>query len=404
MNKTILHFDIDAFFASVEQIRNPRLKGKPVIVGAGVIASCSYEARKYGLHAGMSLTNAKKLCPNAYILEGNCQIYRCVADRIFEMCHKLSPSIETYLDEAYCDLSGMNFIYGNDITIPAKKLKDKIKNQLGLNTTIGIGENRMIAKMASKSAKPNGFRMIKEEENDQFISNLPVKALPGVGRKAELIFTKFNIRTIKEIRNLSKDNLQILFGKNGIAIYERCRGRDSQLINERKIPRSISRETTFHNDTTNSNEIKGMISYLAERAMKTMRELKLITKTVKLKIKYSDFYEDSTTKRLLDYTNVDNKVIDALMNGLETIFKRRVGLRLVGVTLSNFRLETTYQQLQLFDTENSDIKKLKLCRSIDSIRDKYGFSSIIMGESINLSGDLDHGSNGYILRTPSLTK
>ncbi len=404
MKKAILHFDIDAFFASVEQLRNPELKGKPVIVGSGVIASCSYEARKYGLYAGMSLTTAKQKCPKAIVLKGNCQIYRCVTDKIFDMCHKLSPSIETYLDEAYCDLSGMELLYGKDITTPARGLKEKINMKLGLSTTIGLGENRMIAKMASKFAKPDGFKFIKPEDQYEFVGNLPINSLPGVGRKAAAIFHKFNITKIKEMRNISRDQLQLLFGQNGMAFYERCRGSETHLINEREIPRTISRETTFHNDTINRNEIKGMICYLAERAMNTLRELKLTTSAVKLKIKYSDFMEDSMTKSLWENTNIDCDVIDILMEILETIYRRRVSLRLVGVVLSKLKLETKYKQLQLFETGKDKIKRLSLYRSIDSIREKYGFSSIVTGESINLSGNLEQDSYGYILRTPSLTK
>ena len=401
---TILHFDLDAFFASVEQRRNPLLKGKPVIVGAGVIASCSYEARKYGLHAGMSITSAMRLCPKAFVVEGNSQIYRCITDRIFEMCHEISPNIETYLDEAYCSFTGTELVYKNDLAKPAIDLKNRIKTEFGLNTTVGLGRNRMIAKMASKSAKPNGFRVIENGEEDGFICEMPVESLPGVGRKVANILKKFNINSIKEVRKISLDHLQLLFGKNGAAIYERCRGNDSYIINEREIPRSISRETTFHNNTINLNEISGMVHYLTERAMNTLRSLNLVTKTVKIKIKYADFVEDSMSKTLCEYTDIDTEVIEQLFLSLKIIYKRRVALRLVGVTLTNLRIDHGYRQLQLFDLNNEKIKKQKLYSSIDAIRNKYGFASIIMGKSISNSKRLKHDRNGYILRTPSLTK
>ena len=404
MTSTILHFDLDAFFASVEQRRNPFLHGKPVIVGAGVIASCSYEARKYGLHAGMSITNAKRLCPKAFVVEGNAQIYRCITDRIFEMCHEISPSIETYLDEAYCSFTGTELVYKHDLAKPAIDLKLRIKNEFGLNTTVGLGKNRMIAKMASKSAKPNGFRVIENGEEDSFICNMPIESLPGVGRKVANVLRKFNINSIKEVRKISLEHLQLLFGKNGAAIYERCRGNDSHVINEREIPRTISRETTFHNETINLEEIYGMIHYLTERAMNTLRALKLVTKTVKLKIKYADFIEDSMSKTLLVYTDIDTEIIEQLFLSLKIIYKRRVGLRLVGITLANLRIDSGYRQLQLFDINNKKIKKQKLYSSIDAIRNRYGFSSIVMGKSINNSKRLKHDRNGYILRTPSLTK
>ncbi|MGR3221009.1 MAG: DNA polymerase Y family protein, partial [Candidatus Anammoxibacter sp.] len=301
-------------------------------------------------------------------------------------------------------LTGTELFYKGDLIKPAKELKYRIKNELGLDTTIGLGENRMIAKMASKSAKPDGFRVINRCEIDEFICDLPVDSLPGVGRKTAAIFRKFNINTIKEIRQLSIDHLQQLFGQNGVAIYERCRGNDSHVICNREIPRTISRETTFHNDTINRNEIEGMICYLTERAMNTLRELKLMTKTVKLKIKYADFVEDVMSKTLWEHTNIDTDVIELLMGTLKIIYKRRVSLRQVGVTLSNLRIETGRQQLQLFDVDNKRIKKLKLYRAIDSIRNKYGFAAIITGESFNNSRRLKHDRYGYILRTPSLTK
>jgi len=173
--RTVLHVDIDAFFAAIEQQRDPRLKGKPVIVGAGVIASCSYEARKFGLRAGMSLVEAKRLCPRVVILEGHAQVYRCYAERVFERCRELSPDVETYLDEAYLELTGTARVHG-DFTAAAARLKRAILDDTGLTVTCGIGPNRMLAKLVGKTTKPDGLARIDAHEAEAFLVGRPIEA------------------------------------------------------------------------------------------------------------------------------------------------------------------------------------------------------------------------------------
>ncbi|HEY6866193.1 MAG TPA: DNA polymerase IV, partial [Candidatus Eisenbacteria bacterium] len=195
----ILHVDIDAFFAAIEQQRDPRLKGQPVIVGAGVIASCSYEARAFGLRAGMRLSDARRLCPRAVILEGHAQVYRCFAEEIFARCRALAPAVETYLDEAYCDLSGTERLHG-DLLEAARGLKRDIRAATGLTVTCGLGPNRMLAKLAGKTVKPDGLARVTAAEADDFMREQPVERVPGVGHAHARTLRSMNIRTAGEMR------------------------------------------------------------------------------------------------------------------------------------------------------------------------------------------------------------
>ncbi len=396
-----MHVDIDAFFASVEQLRNPNLKGKPVIVGTGVIASCSYEARRYGLYAGMPLRQAKRLCPEATILEGHYPTYRCFSDKIFELCRWIAPGVETYLDEAYCDLSGTEGLYGHPLNA-ARHLKGRIKGETGLSVTVGISTNKMIAKMASSSAKPDGLAIVDEGREQAFVQDVPLEKLPGVGYSTRELLHKLNITTIRQLREMPRESLQALFGANGLALYERCRGRDSRIVSEREVPKSISRETTFHQDTIDLREIEAMLYYLTERAARTMRALGLQSKTVSVHIRYSDSGSQSMTRSLPFPTSLDKVFFDLALNILGRLFTRRVSLRLIGVTLSNFSFQGD-RQMELFD-EGKKTKLTNLYRCLDELRGRFGHSIILAGRSLDLADKLKRDSYGYILRTPCLTK
>src|SRR5437867_1238795 len=246
--RTLLHVDIDAFFAAIEQQRNPRLRGRPVIVGAGVIASCSYEARAFGLRAGMRLSDAKRLCPAVVILEGHAQVYRCFAEDIFARCRRIAPEVETYLDEAYCDLTGTDRLHGG-LVAAVDGLKRDIRDATGLTVTCGIGPNRLLAKLIGKTVKPDGLARIVAAEADAFLRDRPIEQLAGVGHAHAKTLRSMNLHTIGDLRQLPVEVLVALFGVNGRLLHERCRGRDTAPISEREVPLSVSRETSFHRDT-----------------------------------------------------------------------------------------------------------------------------------------------------------
>ena len=400
MDPCIIHVDIDAFFASVEQRLVPALRGKSVAVGSGCIASCSYEARGFGLHAGMSLAEASRLCPEIVIRPGSYGVYRCFTERIWELCREVAPAVETHLDDAYLDLTGTERMYG-DPTGPVERLRERIHADTGLTVTAGIGPNRMIARLAGKTAKPDGLALVRAEEVGAFLVDRAVTDIPGVGPKTAATLAKFNVRTVRDLRALSRSELVRLFGKVGDALYERARGRDTRAVAAHEIPKTISRETTFHEETTDPVEIRGMLHYLVERAMKAVREFGLVARTVGVRIRYADFRGDEGRRRLAEGTDLDGPVFDSALSLLGRLHVRRVALRLVGVTLSGFSVEGA-DQMSLLDDE--DDRRDGLALAIDEVRGRFGFSAITAGRSLNLLGRLRQDTNGYVLRTPCLTK
>jgi DNA polymerase-4 len=423
----VLHVDIDAFFASVEQLRNPTLRGKPVAVGSGVVASASYEARRHGLHAGMPLRKARELCPGLVILAGHAAMYRCFSEAIFDICAAYAPALETYLDEAYCDWSGTERLYPDPIRVAAE-IKERILREVGLRVTAGLGRNRMIAKMTSKLAKPDGLRRVLPEEEESFLPGLPLGRLPGVGPRTEQLLTKLNLHTIGDLRKLSRDSLRNMLGAAGVVLHERCRGEDTQPVSPREIPRSIRRETSFHRDTIDPEEIEGTLYYLTERAANTLRELRLETRSLGVKIRYSDFREEAASRRFPVCTQLDSELFTCARNIFRTLHARRVALRLVGITISDLRPDRGLRQAELFASEMPwetdaashvpalDIRsaaerhlghqrrELRLLESLDAIRKRYGYASVVCGKSLHLLGKLPQDDHGFILRTSSLTR
>jgi DNA polymerase IV len=404
MGSLVLHVDIDAFFASVEEARNPALRGRPVAVGSGVVASASYAARKFGIRAGTSLRKARSLCPDLVIIAGHAPIYRCFSDRIFALCAEYAPTVETYLDEAYCDWSGTERIYPDPIVM-AEEIRRRVREDVGVTITAGLGRNRMLAKMASKSAKPDGLRRILPADEETFLLDLPVSRLPGVGPRTERLLQRLNVRTIGEMRMLSRDSLRAMLGMPGLALYERCRGEDTLPVSRREIPRSIQRETSFHQDTIDRTTIEGTLHYLTERAANTMRRLGLQARQAGVKVRYGDGIEESMTRKLPSPTEIDSEIFDFAMKVLKVIHTRRAALHLVGVVLTGFIADNGFRQLEIIGTAAASSRRERgLLESLDAIRERYGYASVVCGRSLDLLGKLAQDDHGFILRTSSLTK
>lgn len=397
----VLHVDIDAFFAAIEQLREPRLRGRPVIVGAGCIASCSYEARRHGLHAGMALSEARRLCPDAVILEGHAQVYRCFAERIFECCRAVAPAVETYLDEAYCDLSGTERLHGDPLAL-ARRLKADILERTGLTVTCGIGPNRMLAKLIGKTTKPDGLALIAAADADAFLEGRPIEHLMGVGHTHARTLRSMNLKTIGDLRALPVEVLEALFGAPGRLLYERCRGRDTAAVHAREIPQSISRETSFHRDTADPVEIEGMLDYLVGRACRTARELDLKPRTVAVRLRYADGVGADQARGLAAPSSVDPIVLEAALRLMRRLFVRRVALHNVGLTLSGF-VTGVAEQASLFDGARAG-KQDALLEAFDHVRDSYGHGVLVSGRALHLKDRLEQDKHGFVLRTPSLTK
>jgi DNA polymerase-4 len=396
-----MHLDIDAFFASVEQIRNPRLQGKPVIVGSGVIASCSYEARRFGLHAAMSIRKALRLCPQAIVLDGNCRVYRSFTAQVWEICRSFSPDVETMLDDAYLDLTGTERLHG-DVAVMARSLKSCVRSRTGLAVTVGVATSRTVARIASATGKPDGLVIINSGDERKFLHDLPVEKLPGVGPRTAEALRRLNVTTIGALSEIPRWSLEAFFGANGVALHERSLGADSRVLARSEIPKSISRETCFHRETTDRREIEAMLYYLAERGTSTLRELGLAAKTVTVKIRYSDFTAEAASRGLARHTDLDDEVYAPACDICRQMYRRRVSLRGIGVVLSGIAAAKE-EQTELFDRE-ARRKRTRLCRVIDEVRRRYGYGSVIAGRSLDLVDSLEKNDHGFVLRTPSLTK
>jgi len=398
--KVILHVDVDAFFASVEQLLIPSLHDRPVIVGSGCIASCSYEARRFGLHAGMSIRRAKQLCPAAVVLKGQYQIYRCFAEQVWQICRRYTTELETFLDEAYGDVTGMEYFYGDSLSL-GRKLQQDIQAEVGLVVSIGLASNRMLAKLASGSAKPKGLVWVRPGQEKSFVAGLAIEKLLGIGHKTAATLRDLNINTVRQLRLVSRQTLQGMFGQRGDVLYERCRGLDVQVIKPTSIPRTISRETTFHEPQCDRGQIQGMLFYLLERAMHTVRQRRLLAGAVELSIRYDDWGELSASRKLSQPTTADDEVFAVVLHLVKQLYRRRVALRHVGIVLSHFQRGQATPEL--FE-QTERLRRRSLYRTLDAIRDRWGHGAVVTGKSIDLLGRLERNDYGFVLRTPSLTK
>ena len=396
----VLHLDVDAFFASVEQLLIPRLRGRPVIVGNGVIASCSYQARRFGLRAGMPLHRARQLCPQAVVLDGDYPIYRCFAEHIWDRCRCYTTALETYLDEAYGEATGMERLHGPPLKM-GRALQGEIDRHVGLPVSIGLAANRMLAKLASSSAKPHGVAVVPAGQEEAFLTDLPVEKLLGVGPKTARMLGDMNVATIGQFRRLSRSFLAATFGKNGELLYERARGRDPQPLRPNRPPQSISRETSFHQPTSDGGEIRGMLFYLLERAVRTARGLGLQTGTVELTVRYDDWQAEHARRTRIEATDDEDALFADILDMLPRCHHRRVALRHVGVRLT--RLTPSAAAGRLFDPPAAT-RARHIHRAVDDIRDRFGHAAVVSGQSIDLLGKLDRNDYGFVLRTPSLTK
>ncbi|MBI5836996.1 MAG: DNA polymerase IV [Candidatus Eisenbacteria bacterium] len=396
----ILHVDIDAFFAQVEQLRYPPLRGRPVIVGAGVIASCSYEARRHGLRAGMRLSEARRRCPGVVILEGSAQTYRCFAEAIFELCGGVSGAVESYLDEAYLDLAGTERYHGDPVAAAAR-LKERIRREVGLTVSVGIGPNRMLAKLACKIRRPDGLNHITAGEAPAFLEGRPVEDLPGVGPRTARRLRGLNITTVAALRAVPREALARLLGAAGEALHERSHGRDTRAVGPREIPGSVSRETSFHSPATDTGEIEGMLGYLAGRLGRALRELGLAARTVGCSMRTSDGQGDTRSRTLAEPTDLDSLLFETARDLLRRMHTRRVALHLVGVRATGLG-PAGGRQGRLFDADPA--REASLLGALDEVRGRFGHGAVVSGGALHLLGRLEQNEHGFVLRTPSLTK
>ena len=396
--RLMMYLDIDAFFPSVEQSKFPGLRGKPVVVGSGVVASSSYEARRYGISAGTPITRALRLCPHLIVLRGHQHTYSSFAEHIFDRCRRLTPLVEAYLDEIFCDLTGTRASH-SDLAALGRNLKAAIKHGTGLTVTVGFAPNRMLAKLAAKDVKPDGLALVRAGEEERFMSPRVIGDVPGIGRKTAALLSEINVTRVADLKRFPLAYLKPVFGKTAFLIYERLRGRDPYV--PALLPRSVSRETSFPRDTVDMDEILSVLYYLTERACRSTRGMGLIPRRVRVKLRYGDGASESASHSLTGPGVLDATVFGVARELLVRMY-RRYRLHLVGVALTGLFPSRDIQQV-LYDGTRTE-RMGGFYNTLDGIRARFGHSSVIAGRSINLMNRLERDSYGYILRTPSLTK
>lgn len=382
----IMHIDLDAFFVSVEQVLNPDLKGKPVVVGGrpdrrGVVASASYEARAFGLHAGMPLATASHLCPQAIFIEGNFHRYRDASEKFMAILADFSPFLEPMgLDEAYLDVAGFESIHGSTKQM-AIAIKKKILDELGLCASIGIASGKVIAKVASELSKPDGLLEIPPGQERVFLAPLAVGKLPGIGKKSEQILKRLEIHTIGQLAELPLSVLKSYFGAFAESIHNHANGIDDRKVEPPGPAKSISRETTFARDTRDQAKLEAMLRYLSEHVGSELRQQSKQARCVTLKLRYADFTTLTRQQTLTQPTDTDQTIFDTGNSLLQReLSLEKQAVRLVGIGVS--RLVETGRQLDMLSPSIHRLERLNA--AIDRIRKKYGFTAIQTGRTLLL--------------------
>ncbi len=372
--KSIVHLDMDTFFVSCERLLDSRLNGKPILIGGtsdrGVVASCSYEARQFGVHSAMPMKLAKQMCPHALVIRGNTANYSKYSNMVTDIIKERVPVYEkTSIDEFYVDLTGMDRFYG--CMHFADELRSTIIRETGLPLSFGLSSNKTVSKIATGEAKPNNKIRINKGTEKMFLAPLSVKKIPFVGPKTYHTLKTLGVRKIKTIQDMPVELMESTLGKNGVAIWKKANGIDnSQVIpyNERK---SISTERTFEKDTIDFVKLKGMLTAMAENLAFQLRRGEKLTACVTVKIRYSDFNTYSLQKRL-PYTAADHDLIPLTLELFEKLHNKRMLIRLIGVKFSH--LVGGGYQINLF--EDSE-ERIKLYQAMDKIRDRFGDRKIM---------------------------
>ncbi|WP_299223146.1 DNA polymerase IV [uncultured Psychroserpens sp.] len=378
-NRSIVHMDLDTFFVSCERLLDRKLIGKPVLIGGttdrGVVASCSYEARSFGIHSAMPMRMAKQLCPEAIVLRGNSGIYSKFSDTVTDIIKESVPLYEkTSVDEFYIDLSGMDKFFGCHQL--ASELRQKIMKETGLPISFGLSINKTVSKIATGEAKPNNQIRINHGTEKPFLSPLSVKKIPMVGDVTYRSLCDLGIKRIKTIQEMPMHMMGKVFGKNGISIWKKANGIDNSPVVQYHERKSISTERTFDRDTTDVNKLESIIVAMAENLVYQLRRGNKLTACVTFKIRYSDFNTYTLQKRI-PYSSADHMIIPIVKELYKKLYQRRLLVRLVGVRFSHL-VEGGYQ-INLFEDNE---KIINLYQAMDRMRERYGDRAVIRAVGI----------------------
>jgi DNA polymerase-4 len=378
MQRTIAHMDLDTFFVSVERKNQPQLIGKPVLVGGtsdrGVVASCSYEARSYGIHSGMSMKLARQLCPEAMIVRGDHEQYSYYSNIITDIIRERVPLYEkTSIDEFYIDLTGMDRFFG--CFKYATELRSTIMKETALPISLAMSSNKTVAKIGTGQAKPNGQLEIAVGNEKEFLAPLSIRKIPMVGEKTYSLLRNMGIEKIKTIQEMPQELMQRVLGENGAAIWRKANGIDHSPLVPYSENKSISTETTFDKDTIDVHYLQQVLINMTESLAYQLRTKKKLTACVTIKIRYSDF-NTYTMQCKIPYTAMDHVLIDKVKTLFHKLFQKRLLIRLIGIRFSHL-VQGSYQ----FDLFDDMTEKVLLYSAMDKLRDRFG-ENIIQRASI----------------------
>lgn len=374
LERSIVHMDLDTFFVSCERVIDSKLEGKPILIGGisdrGVVASCSYEARKYGVHSAMPMRMARQLCPEAVVLRGNSGIYTKFSKLVTEVINESVPLYEkSSIDEFYIDLTGTDKFFGCHQL--ASALRTKIIKETGLPISFGLSANKTVSKIATGEAKPNNEMKINSGTEKFFLAPLSVRKIPMVGEKTYNTLCDLGIKRIKTIQEMPIDMMTKVFGKHGSGIWKKANGIDNSPVVKYRERKSISSEQTFEKDTADLIKLKSNIVAMAENLIFQLRRSDKLTACITFKIRYSDF-QTYTKQKKIAYSSSDHSILPAVLELYNSLYQRRLLVRMIGVKFSD--LVCGGHQINLFEDHD---KILNLYQAMDKMRERYGDKAVM---------------------------
>ena len=392
--RSIVHMDLDSFFVSVERLYDSRLNGKPILIGGsgdrGVVASCSYEARKFGVHSAMPMRTARQLCPEALIIRGDFEKYSQKSHEITEIIREDVPLFEkSSIDEFYIDYTGMDRFFG--CFKMAQELRQRIIKESGLPISLGLSGNKTVSKVATGEAKPNNAKEIPWGLEKPFLAPLSVRKIPMIGEKTSFTLYNMGVKKVHTLQVMPSELLEATFGKNGLMIWENANGIDRSLVTPYSEAKSISSENTFEQDTIDVKMLEANLIAMTEQLGSKLRQKQQLTACVSVKIRYSDF-DTHTVQQRIPYTSADHTLIAVVKELFKKLYNRRLLIRLIGVRFSHL-VHGNYQINLFEDTQ----EQIRLYQALDRLNTKYGDKTVCRAIGLQVGRKRFNPFNGMAL-------
>jgi len=372
MERAIVHMDMDTFFVSCERLNNDKLHGIPVIIGGGergVVASCSYEARYFGVRSAMPIKMALRLCPEAKVIKGDMEMYSKLSHTVTEIIEEQAPVVEkASIDEHYLDISGMDKFFGAYRW--TEELMQSVTKNTGLPVSFALSVNKTVAKIGTGEAKPDGKKEISQNMVRDFLNPLSIKKIPGVGDASFQLLSRIGIRQIHTLAEMPMEVLQQMIGKNGIDLWKKANGIDYAPVEPYTERKSISTEHTFTQDTIDIPKLRGLINGMVEKLAFQLRSEQWLTSTVVVKIRYANF-DTETRQCRVSYTSADHTLVKAVLELFDKLYNRRMRIRLIGIRFTG--LVRGSLQINLFEDTQ---EMVALYQAMDKIKNRFGYNTV----------------------------